>query len=53
MLPSLPGAPMGAEYWLVDPGAQSGDGYRYRLIEVDAWGKTNTYGPFDLTAPAP
>lgn len=53
MLPSLPGAPMGAEYWLVDPGAQSGDAYRYRLIEVDAWGKSNTYGPFDLSTPAP
>jgi hypothetical protein len=53
MLPSLLGAPMGAEYWLVDPAAQAGDAYRYRLIEVDAWGHTNTYGPFDLSTAAP
>ena len=50
MLPGLIASPMGAEYWLADPGARPGDGYRYRLIEVEAWGTTREYGPFDLRA---
>ncbi|HPC83145.1 MAG TPA: hypothetical protein PLR87_07215 [Thermoanaerobaculaceae bacterium] len=48
MLPGLIASPMGAEYWLADPGARPGDGYRYRLIEVEARGTTREYGPFDL-----
>lgn len=50
MLPGLIASPMGAEYWLADPGARPGDGYQYRLIEVEAWGTTREYGPFDLRA---
>ena len=48
MLPGLIAAPMGAQYWLADPGARPGDGYQYRLIEVEARGTTREYGPFDL-----
>ncbi len=48
MLPGMIAAPMGAEYWLADPGVCPGDGYRYRLIEVEATGTTREYGPFDL-----
>ena len=39
MLPALIAAPMGAQYWLVDPGVQLGDDAQYRLIEVEATGK--------------
>jgi hypothetical protein len=53
MLPALIAAPMGAQYWLVDPGVQLGDDAQYRLIEVEATGQTNKYGPFDLRAIAP
>ena len=48
MLPGLIAAPMGAQYWLADPGARAGDDYQYRLIEVEARGTTREYGPFDL-----
>lgn len=48
MLPGLIASPMGAQYWLADPGARSGDDYQYRLIEVEARGATREYGPFDL-----
>ncbi len=50
MLPGLIAAPMGAQYWQADPGAQVGDDNQYRLIEVEARGRTNEYGPFDLRA---
>ena len=49
MLPGLIAAPMGAQYWLADPGALPDDNYQYRLIEVEARGTTREYGPFDLT----
>ena len=48
MLPGMIAAPMGAQYWLADPGARAGDDYQYRLIEVEARGTTREYGPFDL-----
>lgn len=48
LLPGLIASPMGAEYWLADPGARVGDGYTYRLIEVEARGTTREYGPFHL-----
>jgi hypothetical protein len=53
MLPGLIASPMGAQYWLADPGAQVGDDYQYRLIEVEARGGTNEYGPFDLRTTTP
>ena len=49
MLPGIIAAPMGAQYWLADPGALPDDNYQYRLIEVEARGTTREYGPFDLT----
>jgi hypothetical protein len=50
LLPGLIAAPMGAEYWLADPGAAPGETYQYRLIEIEATGTTREYGPFDLRA---
>ena len=51
MLPGLIAAPMGGEYMLVDPVAQSGNTYEYRLIEQEALGTTRTYGPHSLEMP--
>lgn len=48
MLPGLITAPMGGEYLLADPAAQSGKTYRYKLIEQEATGSTRVYGPFIL-----
>jgi uncharacterized repeat protein (TIGR01451 family) len=48
ILHGLIASPMGAEYWLADPGARPGNSYRYRLIELEARGTTREYGPFDL-----
>ena len=48
MLPSLIIAPMGCEYQLVDPAAKSGNSYQYLLIEQEATGNTNEYGPFEV-----
>ena len=42
---------MGAEYRLADPAAQPGMGYRYRLIEQEATGNTNSYGPYEVEMP--
>ena len=50
MLPSLL-SPIGGEYGLVDPQAVSGNTYQYRLIEQEASGTTNTYGPYTLEMP--
>lgn len=50
LLPALVAAPMGAQYWLVDPGARAGEAYEYRLIELEARGNTRVYGPFGLQA---
>ena len=50
MLPGLIASPMGAQYWLADPGARATDNNQYKLIELDARGRTNEYGPFDLRA---
>ena len=51
MLPALIVAPLGGEYILADPGAASGHRYSYRLIEQEATGTTQTYGPFELELP--
>ncbi|MFT6044512.1 MAG: hypothetical protein ACI9WC_000209 [Arenicella sp.] len=48
MLPGMVFAPLGAEYRLVDPAAQGGEVYQYRLIELEASGNTQEYGPFEL-----
>jgi len=48
ILPGMISSPMGADYWLVDPGVRAGNRYQYRLIEIEARGTTREYGPFDL-----
>lgn len=48
MLPGLIAAPLGAQYWLVDPWARPNGSHQYRLIEVEARGTTHEYGPFSL-----
>ena len=48
MLPGLIASPLGAQYWLADPGARPGDNYQYRLIEVEARGTIREYGPIYL-----
>jgi len=48
MLPGLIDAPLGGEYQLADPAAQSGRVYQYQLIEQEATGNTRRYGPYDL-----
>jgi hypothetical protein len=48
MLPGMVFAPLGAEYRLVDPAAQGGEAYQYRLIELEASGNIREYGPFEL-----
>ncbi|MCB1689645.1 MAG: hypothetical protein KDI33_14215 [Halioglobus sp.] len=51
MLPGLIVAPMGGEYWLADPQPRRGETYEYRLIEQEARGTQNTYGPWELSLP--
>ncbi len=48
MLPGLITAPMGAEYQLIDIIAESGTSYEYRIIEIEARGTQNIYGPYQL-----
>ena len=48
MLPGMITAPLGAEYMLADPLVQPGIDYRYQLIEQEARGALNTYGPYLL-----
>ncbi len=43
------GAPQGGTYNQVDDGANSGETYRYRLIEEETWGGTRIHGPFEVT----
>ena len=52
MLPGLI-SPIGGEYLLVDPVAESGIEYQYRLIEIESNGSRQTYGPFVLQIEAP
>jgi hypothetical protein len=48
LLPALVAAPMGAQYWMADPGARPGEAYGYRLIELEARGTMRMYEPFAL-----
>ena len=52
MLPGLI-SPLGGEYLLVDPVAESGIAYQYRLIEIESNGRSQTYGPFTLKIEPP
>ncbi|OOY43445.1 hypothetical protein BOV91_04035 [Solemya velum gill symbiont] len=48
LLPELIDAPLGGEYMLFDPEAETGQNYQYQLIEQEAWGTQKTYGPYEL-----
>jgi hypothetical protein len=48
ILPALIDAPLGGQYWLVDPDALGGHDYLYQLIEQEAWGTQRQYGPYPL-----
>jgi hypothetical protein len=48
LLPAIIDSPLGAEYRLIDRDALASRGYRYRLIEHEAWGSTRQYGPWPL-----
>jgi len=49
-VPGLLTAPQGGTYRLVDPAAKPGGSYTYQLVEVEAKGSENTYGPFNVQA---
>jgi hypothetical protein len=46
LLPALIGFPQGGLYRYVDPQALAGVTYTYRLVEVEAGGAQNVYGPY-------
>ncbi len=48
LLPTLPSSPQGGVYRLADPGAFSGEPVVYQLEEIDAQGRTRSYGPFTV-----
>jgi len=48
LLPALIGHPQGGVYRYVDPQAVTAVSYHYRLVEVEASGQRNTYGPFPV-----
>ena len=50
LLPSLL-SPLGGNYILMDPDVVSGGSYRYRLIEQESDGGTNSFGPYVLKMP--
>ena len=49
LLPALANAPQGGIYRCADPTAFSGEPVIYRLEEVNAQGRTRSYGPFTVT----
>ena len=44
---------MGANYSVVDAGANSTDTFRYKLVEVESDGGVKEYGPFDVAVWSP
>ena len=48
LLPGLLIARAGGNYALLDPGAVPGETLEYRLVEQEADGRRNTYGPYTL-----
>jgi subtilisin family serine protease len=49
LLPALTNSPQGGIYSFSDPGAFPGEPVIYRLEEIDALGRTISYGPFTVT----
>jgi uncharacterized repeat protein (TIGR01451 family) len=48
LLPGLLTSPQGGRYRLVDPEAEVGRSYWYRLCEVEAEGSQNWFGPYEV-----
>jgi len=48
-LPGLICSPQGGTYRLVDPTAAPGKSHTYRIVEIEASGKRNRYGPYRVT----
>lgn len=53
LLPGLLHFPQGGTYRFVDAAARFGGTYRYKLVEIEADGRQNTYGPFKVTVGEP
>ena len=53
LMPGLLFSPKGGTYRLVDKKARPGGTYTYLLVEVEARGKRNKYGPFTVTVGQP
>ena len=52
LLPGFYNTPVGGTYRLLDPGAQPGGTYTYRLVEQEHDGKQLVHGPYTVTAAA-
>ncbi len=52
LLPGLIVASAGGDYALLDPAAVPGQTLEYRIVEQEAGGNRNTYGPYTLTMAA-
>jgi uncharacterized repeat protein (TIGR01451 family) len=48
LLPAILTSQLGGTYSLIDKGASPGGSYTYVLVEVEARGKKNAYGPFNV-----
>ena len=48
LIPGLLNAPQGGTYRCIDKGAGTGGTYTYKLVEVEAKGRTHTYGPYTV-----
>ena len=44
---------MGANYSVVDAGANATDTFRYKLVEIESDGRVKEYGPFDVAGWSP
>lgn len=49
LLPALLHHPRGGTYRMVDEAARYGNTYTYKLVEVEADGRTRSHGPFKIT----
>jgi hypothetical protein len=47
VVPAIGGGP----YEVIDEGAEPGQSYRYRLVEIENGGSENMYGPYNLYVP--
>ncbi len=52
LLPTEPDVPQGSVYRWVDPTAEPGRTYEYKLVEVEVGGAVLEYGPYTVVMPA-